>query len=145
MGSGRLGSDRLGPNPGRIRFWAGPCAKIMRHCQWILHVAAIRASQEITANHRKSHPCNSKRYQFANPCDQLFSIYLSIYPSIDIPPVGLITCHLHFQANACICICMCMAFKFALAFALALISPRGSRRRISRHRVFVTCNYLERM
>ena len=28
-GSDGLGSDRVGPNPGPIRFWAGPCAKLI--------------------------------------------------------------------------------------------------------------------
>ena len=28
-GSDRLKSDRVGPNPGPIRFWAGPCAKLI--------------------------------------------------------------------------------------------------------------------
>ena len=93
---------RIGPQVASkavpIRFLAGPCAKVI----WIDERIACSAPR---GNHRKSSqisrkppPGNSKSYQSVNPCDEFFSIYLSI----DIPPVALIKqMHLllHFLAS----------------------------------------------
>ena len=64
-GSDRLKSDRVGLNPGPIRFLTGPLAQVLRFAK----PNAGPSNPGLTANHRNPHPRNSIFYQSVNPFD----------------------------------------------------------------------------
>ena len=65
IGANRLGSDRIGPNPGRIRFWSGPCAEVICFAE----PNALPNNPVLTGTHRNPRLANSIFYQSVNPFD----------------------------------------------------------------------------
>ena len=66
-GSDRLGSDRVGPNPGPIRFLAGPCAKVIRFAE----PNARPSNPRITGPRRKSPQIASAQLHFLSICQSI--------------------------------------------------------------------------